>query len=579
MDIDPNAAGGMRNENAPTPCVFPPPESMRPTIVGRDFVVAAGHPLVAQVMADVLERGGSAVDAGVAGGLASNVAQVDMCNLGGIAPIVVRPAGSDQVWSIPGVGVWGREVSLEAFRARYGDDIPLGSAGGIVPAAFGAWIAALERFGSWSFAEVVSPAISLALDGFPLDLRTAAAIEIMGRSFAAWESSRATYWPRGRPPRFGETLVQPELGATLERLAAAETGASRSVRLESVRQAFYDGGIAEAMTALHRADGGWLSRADLASFRTPVELAPSIGFRGWRVYATDLGTQGPAMLQALGILERLGIESYEPLSADSLHLMIEALKLAYLDRERNHCDPAFAPIRQDRLLAPDYVGRMASAVRMDRVIEDGGAGEVTEARPRLDTTYLCAADRAGNVFSAMPSDTLDGAPILPGLGFFVSPRGVQSRLDPANVNALAPGKRPRVTPAPAIATAGDQAIAFGCPGGDVIAQAMLQAFLNLAAHGMTPQQAVESPRVATFSFPGSFFPNPAFPRRVDIEARIPAAVRNELARRGHEISLWPEWEFDAGAVAIAGRLELGGCDGPVLAAAADPRRSAYAVGR
>jgi gamma-glutamyltranspeptidase/glutathione hydrolase len=578
---DTDAAGGMRNANAPTPSVYPPPESLRPTLIGREFMVAAGHPIVAQIMTDVLAAGGTAIDAGVAGGLASNVVQVDMCNLGGIAPILLKQAGEPRVWSISGIGPWGREVTLERFRARFGDDIPLGSGACVVPAALDAWVTALERFGTRSFAELAAPAISYAAEGLPLDHRTAIALGIMGRSFSAWESSRQIYWWRGRAPRTGEVLRQPDLARTLERLAAAERGAaSRSDGLARVRAAFYDGEAAQRLVRFNNETGGWLSLADLAEFRCEVTPAPAVEFRGWRVHAPGLCTQGPVMLQALGILEGVDLESMKPGSADQLHWMIEALKLGFLDRERFGCDPRYAPLPVEALLDRGYLAQLRALVKPNASL-DAIPDMLRPSRPRFDTTYLCAIDRHGNVFSAMPSDTLDGSPIVPGLGYAASCRGVQSRLDPRHVNVLAPGKRPRITPAPALAVRAQtgEAIAFGCPGGDVIVQAMAQHFVNLVAYNMLPQQALEAPRVCTFAFPGSFFPNPAFPGRVDIEARVPPEVQAELARRGHRLSSWPDFEFDAGAVAMAGRLALGGEDGPVLAGAADPRRTAYAAGR
>lgn len=580
MVIDANAAGGMRNENAPTPSVYPPPESLRPTLIGRDYMVSAGHPIVAQIMANVLERGGTAIDAGVAGGLASNVVQVDMCNLGGIAPILVKRAGEPSVWSISGIGMWGREATLERFRARYGDDIPLGSGASVVPAALDAWVTALARFGTWSFRDAVAPALQYAAEGFPLDHRTAIALGIMGRSFAAWESSRTIYWWKGRAPKTGERLIQRDLAHTLEILATAEGTGNHADGLACVRAAFYEGELAERLVAFNRATGGWLSRADLAEFHSDVAPAPSVSFRGWRVHTPDTFTQGPVMLQALGILDGVELEALEPGSADYLHWIAEALKLGFLDRERHYCDPNFARVHVGALLDGDYLAALRGLVRRERVL--AAIPEATRpARPRFDTTYVCAIDRAGNLFSAMPSDTLDGAPIVPGLGYFASCRGVQSRLDPNHPNVLAPGKRPRLTPAPAIAVKADgsESMALGCPGGDVIVQAMLQAFVNVVVHRMLPQQAVEAPRICTFSFPGSFFPNPAFPNRLDVESRIPDSVCADLAARGHRIARWPDYEFDAGAVSLAGRVRFDGEDGPVLAGAADPRRTAYAAGR
>lgn len=575
--IEPNAAGGMRNEHAPTPSVYPPPESLRPTLVGRDYMVSAGHPIVAQIMAGVLENGGTAIDAGVAGGLAANVVQPDMCNLGGVAPILLKQAGEAAVWSISGVGPWGREATLARFLERYGDDIPLGSGACVVPAALDAWVTALSRFGTRSFGELAAPAISYAAEGFPLDHRTAVALGIMGRSFAAWESSREIYWWRGRAPAAGERLVQRDLAASLQRLADAETGGGRAAKLEGVRAAFYEGELAARLVAFNRGTGGWLSREDMAEFRCDVEPAPAIGFHGWTVHAPGMVTQGPALLQALGIIRNLDLAAFG--SADHLHVVAEALNVAFGERERFYCDPRFTDLAVEDLLEDDRLLRLAGSISMHQARVEAELAP-RPSRPRSDTTYLCAVDRAGNLFSAMPSDTLDGSPIVPGLGYSASCRGVQSRLDPAHPCVLAPGKRPRITPAPALALGPDgQSMAFGCPGGDVILQAMLQAFLNIVVFKLLPQQAVEAPRIAAFSFPVSFFPNPSFPNRLDVEAGVPAEVQAELARRGHRISPWPAFEFDAGGVSLVGRLDLGGADGPVLAGAADPRRSGYAVGR
>ena len=240
----------MRSEG-PTPNIFPSPESLRPTLVGDRYMVSAGHPIVAQVAALVLERGGNAVDAGVAGGLAANVVMADMCNLGGVAPILVRTAGSHNVWSVAGLGCWGAEATLEAFRSRFGNEMPLGCGAAVVPGAPAAWAAALERFGTWSFANVAAPAIELAADGFVLDLRTAFALELFG---GEWETTKAVYWPENSAPRVGDRLRQPRLAELLERLAAAP----------DARRAFYEGDVAERIVEFVRADGGWLSRDDMA---------------------------------------------------------------------------------------------------------------------------------------------------------------------------------------------------------------------------------------------------------------------------------------------------------------------------
>jgi gamma-glutamyltranspeptidase/glutathione hydrolase len=457
--------------------------------------------------------------------------------------------------------------------------MPLGSPVGVVPAAFDAWCTALSMFGTWRLSRAMAPAIDYAAKGFPLDQRTAKALELLGNGFAEYPTSRAVYWPKGRPPVAGENLRQSDLARTLQRLAACDTG-SREEGISHARALFYEGAIAAELIAFHRETGGWLTRDDLAAYRSDPYPAPGVSFRGWHVSTPGPVGQGPVMLQALGILEGTEIERLPRGSVDRIHLVAEAMKQGFAERERHYTDPAFAAIQVDRLLSAAHLAALRSEIDPARALP-GAAAADAPGRGKFDTTYVAAADAAGNVFSAMPSDTIDGAPVAPGLGFFVSPRGVQSRLDPDHPACLAPGKRPRLTPAPGIAMneSTGEALAIGCPGGDMIVQAMLQSFLDMVCDGLTPQQAVETPRIATFSHPGSFYPHPSFPLRLAVEARIPKDVRDGLAARGHVIHDWPDFEFDAGGVSIAGaRILVDGGD-PVLVAAADPRRITYAAGR
>jgi gamma-glutamyltranspeptidase / glutathione hydrolase len=576
--MDAENTGGMRNFVSPTPSVFPPPESMRPTLIGSQYMISAGHPLVAHIAAEVLEKGGTAIDAGVAAGLASNVIQVDMCNFGGVAPTLIRQAGSDMVWSISGVGYWGRKVTIEKFSERYGNDMPLGAAVGVVPAAPDVWLTALERFGTWSFKDVVAPAIRYAEEGFPLDFRTATALEILGRGFSKWESSRTIYHPQGRPPKLGERIVQKDLARLLKTLVNAEQGTDRATALDNVRKAFYQGDSAEQLVRFNEQEGGWLTQEDLAEFRCDVEPAPSYTYQGYAVHTTNMFSQGPVILQTLSVLEHFDLASFGHNSADYIHLLVEAMKLAFSDRERFYSDPNFTEVSLDHLLSSLHIKNLRKKMRGTKALPDLASAQF-QGQARSDTTYLCIIDKAGNAFSSMPSDTLDGAPIVPGLGIITSPRGVQSRLDPNHPASLQAGKRPRLTPAPALALKGEQVMAFGCPGGDVIVQSMLQAFLNIVHFEMLPQQAVEAARVATFAFPGSFFPNVHIPGLLNVEARVPESVRSNLAQRGHNVRVWPEYEFDAGGVSLVCDLQAPTKESRVLAGAADPRRTNYAWGK
>src|SRR5262249_40518159 len=244
------------------------------------------------------------------------------------------------------------------------------------------------------------------------------------------------------------------------------------------------------------------------------------------VHVPDTWCQGPALLQALAILEGFDLAALGHNTAEYLHVLAESVKLAFSDRERYYGDPRFVDVPLDRLLSDEHAVERGARLG-ERALPT--LPTLREPVRQSDTTYLCVADREGNVFSATPSDTLDEGPIVPGLGILVSSRGVQSRLDPEHPAVLAPGKRPRLTPSPAIALHEDgRAWAFGSPGGDVILQAMLQAFLNVVEFGMTPQQAVEAPRVASYSFPNSFYPPTGPEGLLKVEARVPEEVQREL---------------------------------------------------
>jgi gamma-glutamyltranspeptidase/glutathione hydrolase len=296
--------------------------------------------------------------------------------------------------------------------------------------------------------------------------------------------------------------------------------------------------------------------------------------------------QGPALLEALLIAEKLGLDGLEHNSADYLHMLTEALKGALADREYHFRDPATGPVPIDALLSDAHIAARAAAV--DRATAHPGLpepilgqgtrlpGATDAALPKVeaDTSYVAVVDRWGNAFSATPSDGSWNVPVIPGTGLVVSGRGSQSRPDPAHPSGVGPGKRPRLTPNPAMVLTRDGGVMpFGTPGGDVQIQAMLQVMLNILHFGMEVQEAIEAPRVATYAFPSSFAPYEYFPRRLAVEARIPASVRDVLAARGHEVKDWPDMTWLAGSVEVVLQDRASG----LLHAGADPRRPAYAI--
>jgi gamma-glutamyltranspeptidase/glutathione hydrolase len=495
-----------------------------------------------------------------------------------------------EVETIAGLGHWPRGMPPDAFMREHGGKIPAGVRRTVVPAAPDAWITALARHGTMSFGDVASFAIRYARDGYAVYPLLAESIRAHAAEYARWPSNAALYLPGGRPPEVGDRFVMADLAATIqfmadeERAAAAAQG-DRAAGLAAAHAAFYRGDIAQRIAAHQRAEGGWLSAEDLANFRSRLEPAVRRRWRGHEVIVCGPWCQGPSLLQALLLAERAGIAGMAHNSADYLHVLVESIKLALADREYFFGDPAFVDVPIDHLLAPETIARRAAAIRMDRA-HPGMPGPLDQPVPALaashaamprvepDTSYACAVDRWGNAFSATPSDGSWAAPVVPGLGFVPSQRGAQSRPDPSHPAGAAPGKRPRLTPNPAmILPAGGGVMPFGTPGGDVQIQAMLQVLLNRFQFGMELQAAIEAPRAASYSFPSSFAPFDYFPGRLAVEGRVDPAARAELAARGHEVKDWADWTWLAGSVeAVQSDPERG-----LIEAGADPRRPAYGI--
>jgi gamma-glutamyltranspeptidase/glutathione hydrolase len=276
----------------------------------------------------------------------------------------------------------------------------------------------------------------------------------------------------------------------------------------------------------------------------------------------------------LNILRGIDLARMGHNSLDYAHVVTEAMKLAFADRERYYGDPKFVDVPLEMLLSDAYADSRRALIRADRAwIEASSSTADATAVGAHDTSYICVVDKEGNVFSATPSDPSYDTPVVPGTGLCPSSRGSQSWADPAHPSSVAPGKRPRLTPSASLAILPDgSAMPMGTPGGDVQAQAVLQAFLNMTVFGMNPQQAVEAPRFATYSFPDSFEPHGYSPGALYVEDRVPQSVRDALAARGHRIHEWPAFVWRAGAVCTLRK------DRGVIAAAADPRRPCYAVG-
>jgi gamma-glutamyltranspeptidase / glutathione hydrolase len=568
-------------------------------VMGRHWMVSAGHPLAAQAAASILQAGGNAIDAGVAAGFMLGVVHPDMVSFAGVAPILVHLGAPGETFEVSGVGPYPRRASAEYFRAHCGGQIPPGVLRTVVPASPDSWCVALTRWGTITFTDAVAPALECAEHGFPLSAFSAAMIRANAERYRRFPTSAALYLPGGEPRAPGDRFVQTELGGTIKLMVEAERRARRRGRTHAIRaarDAFYKGEIARRIVAFHEREGGLLTAEDLADFHPEVSPALKVSFRDYEVAACGFWCQGPVLLQMLNLIEPFDWRAMGHNTPRALHLLVEAMKLAFADREAYYGDPRQVKVPAAALLSKQYADARRALIQEGRAwsampppgdvdglnpLTNGASGESHSPPPTgyvagaaLDTAYVCVVDAAGNAFSATPSDPSVDSPVVPGVGCVVSPRGSQGWLTPGHASEVAPGKRPRLTPAPAIALRGGRVfMPFGTPGGDVQQQAMLQVFLNITAFGMLPQRAVEAPRIATRSFPDSFWPHADAPGQLDVERAIAAETRAALADRGHTINERPDRDWRSGAVCAI----VVGPDGTLMAGA-DPRRGAHAIG-
>ena len=567
----------------------------RLSIMGTRHVVSAGHYLAAHAGFQVLEAGGNAIDAGVAAGIAIGVLQTDKVNFAGVAPQIIYTAKSRKVHCIDGLGVWPKAITPDYFARKHGGKIPPGVERCVVPAAPDAWLTALEHFGTMSFGEVASSAIRFARDGFPMHPMMCEFIKKNEENYKQWPGSRKVFLPKGRPPEVGEVFKQPDLGGTMQYMVDQEKRAARKGRkagLKAARDAFYKGDIARAITKYIEKEGGPMRFEDFADFRVKFEPTVRARFDDIELHACGPWSQGPVLPMALNILKGYNLKAMGHNSPQYVHVVTEAFKLAYADRHHHFGDPRFIKVPIKGLLSERYAEHRRSLISLEKAwaeMPPAGDPDTLAAIPQRcvpapesdeapgpgDTSYLCVIDSEGNAFSCTPSDGSDKTPIIPGVGVVCSGRGTQSWSDPSHPCSVAPGKRPRLTPNPAMAFRNGRVyMPFGTPGGDVQCQAMLQVFLNINVFGMSAQAAVEAPRFAGYSYPGSFEPHAYYPGRLHMEKSLVEEFGEDLRDMGHKVYEWDDRTWLAGAVCTIVNDHKNG----VLHGAADPRRPAYVLG-
>jgi gamma-glutamyltranspeptidase/glutathione hydrolase len=552
----------------------------RPAIVGSQHVICAGHYLAAQAGMQVLEAGGNAVDATCAAAITICVVESTLVGFAGVAPMVIYMAKEQKMVSIDGLGTWPKSASCEFFQKHHNGRIPAGRLRSVVPGAPDAYLTALEKFGTMSFGDVASHAIRLARDGFAMYELMSNDIKMAAYIFEPWPSSAKIYLPNGKVPKPGERFVQKDLAKMLQYLAdeeKAHANGSREKGLQAARRAFYKGDIAKALCDDHKEVGGLLTMEDMAGYRVRVEPPCKVSFGDTDVYGCGPYSQGPMLLQQLAFLEGFDLKSMGHNSAEYLHHVTEAIKISASDREAFYGDPLFTDVPMDKLLSPEYAAerrKIFDPMKAGPDIPPHGdiPGYPRELTPqpqgkgfsndtndpgKYDTSYACCVDRWGNCMSITPSCDSRDQPVLEGWGFIPSERGKSSWPIEGHPASVRPGKRPRMTPNPAMAVRKDKKVfmPFGTPGGDVQTQGMVQVFLNIHVFGMDPQTACEAPRVATYSIPTSFQeedirPGLQYraPGQLCLESRIPKEVGDALEAMGHNVKWWGERSRSAGGV-------------------------------
>jgi len=568
---------------------------------GTHGAVAGGSEYATEAGMRIYFQGGNAVDAGVATMFAASVSEFSHFGMGGEAPILIRTKAG-KVYSIAGVGTMPKLATAEMFRERKpkaGEILTLDPGGmkGIIPVAgimpalvpgmVESGLVALREFGTKSFGEVAQSAIELA-DGMAIDEMRAGAIARSRRFFDLWPDSKKTFMPDGQVPMPGDVFRQPNLARTLRSMVAAEkkvlaAGGSRTAGIEAVRDYFYRGDIAHRIDTFMKENDGLLRYEDMAAFKLQPEEPVSVDYRGYKVYKPAFWSQGPAMLQALNILEGFDLRSLGFNSAEYIHKVTEALKLAYADRDTYYGDPKFVNVPTATLLSKDYaadrrklIGQKASLDFVPGTINDKkGRHPIdmeiarTKIDPELmssDTTCVDAIDKDGIVFSATPSGAWLPSVIAGDTGIPLTERAQSFLLVPGSPNELAGGKRPRVTLSPTLVTqqGGRPYLAFSTPGGDNQDQSLIQLFLDVVEFGMNAQAAVEAPRLQTRHLVSSF-DNHAWVRGdLLLDERIPQNVMQDLAARGDRVGIRSRWA--SGAAPVMVRVLPDG----VIEAGADP---------
>lgn len=583
--------------------------AIRQAVRGANSAVAAGSDYATDAGMKLMTTGGNAIDVGVATLFAASATELSHFGMGGEAPILVRTK-EGKVFSIAGVGTMPKLATADFYRKRplkigettFDDDgkglkgvMPnAGLMPALVPGMVDAGLVALKEFGTKSFNEIIGPAIEHA-DGYVVD-------EMRARSFAGgrdffelWPTSKAHFMPEGHTPRVGEVFRQPNLAATLRAMADAEkkalaSGKDRKGAIDAVRDYFYRGPIARKIDEFSKANGGLLRYEDMAAFHADVEEPVSTTYHGYTVYKPGFWSQGPDLIEALNILDTFKDKPAFN-SPEYIHRSVEALKLAYADRDTYYADPKFSKLDYKTFLTKEYAAERAKLItdRASTSFRQGALNGKTLPHPTSanmasyriddalmshDTTCVDVINKDGSMFSATPSGAWMPSVIAGDTGIPLTQRAQSFVLLEGHPNELQGGKRPRVTLSPTLVTttAGAPAFALSTPGADVQDQALLQVLFNSMEFGMDAQQAVEAPRYQTRHMVSSMDNHAWNINSLWLDERIPIETGQALVRMGHDAAQMSK--YNSGSAPVMVRVLSNG----VLEAGADPfyNRSARA---
>ena len=573
--------------------------TMRPVIRGTEYAVTSMKAPATAAAMRILDAGGNAFDAVVAGQAVLALVDPGSNGIGSDAVILIHDAKTGEVLSINAEGTAPQLATIEWYEEHNHGEIPVsdGLLSASIPAVVDAWYVLLDRWGTMTFAEVLQPAIEVAEEGFPLSERLASSIA-RSEKIRKYPTTMNVYWPDGRAPEAGEVFKNLDAANLLKKLVETEaqnTSAGRHAALKAARDRFYKGDIARTMAAFFEEHDGLYRYEDFANYSVKVETPVSIDYRGYTVYKNPSATQGPAELFTLKLLEGYDLQALGHNSVEYIHTSAEALKLAMADREKYLGDMDFITIPYEGLLSEEYARERRALIDPDRASFElrpgtperfmGSSGLLDrpvhvnlegESDHEGDTSYIAVVDKDRNMVSFEPSlHSGFGTGVVVGdLGFIFNCRGDYYSLVPGEANALEPGKRPRSTlQSTLVMKDGEPHMVLGSPGGDDQIQRTIQTLLNMVEFDMNVQQAIEAPRWSTRSFPASPFPHTMYPGDLSVEATVPEDVQNGLVAKGHDLTVRPAWSLGA-----IGAILVNGATG-VLDAGVDPRTEGYALAR